>query len=74
MYYLSAVIVLVGGASYAAVPLYRMFCQVGDVLVFYERLGRRLVENSRWGELMFWKKTKGVRKGENVKPVALCEG
>jgi len=27
VYYLCSVIVLVGGASYAAVPLYRLFCQ-----------------------------------------------
>lgn len=32
--YVTALLVLVGGISYAAVPLYRMFCQVSSIYVY----------------------------------------
>lgn len=34
LYYLGACTVLVAGASYAAVPMYRIFCQVTDLQIY----------------------------------------
>lgn len=39
LYYLTAGGILVAGASYASVPLYRMFCQVRNSSTIYKKCG-----------------------------------